>query len=413
MVEPDARPPAGNAKYMDHKWTAHSESENRGFVDVKEGTLVKLSAATQTVQVESLIDLICVHAPELDVNHIRVEATSLNWIYNFVREHYGCRRTARQMMQKMTTLKRRPGEKLNAYWNRFKGFYFENRIRANDDIKIKTSPSAQLSSALQDEEGERYRLSSDIVLCLWMCHPELPAEIEKMHSSKLETQDVASLEREIMTKANIALEQLENRNPSVRRTNTYRPPNRKPGPQASAKTQGKTRKPTKTDHFCSSCLRNPATKGQAQEHYIKDCPYLSQSDRDYILKLHDKALLNRLVSPEERDPSVSVRFMDMVESYYDLASPNVNQIGLQEDDLLPDAEGPSSGCLNALADLDIEHRVVRISGDTPYWQSKVQETVLTRHVSISPSTSFPARIWVDGNKDLSVQEDIVVDTGCT
>ena len=69
------------SKYMDLTWTAHSSDENRGFADARNAAgQITVSATAQSTQVEALIDLICTYAPELDVFHIRAEATSLHWI---------------------------------------------------------------------------------------------------------------------------------------------------------------------------------------------------------------------------------------------------------------------------------------------------------------------------------------------
>ena len=158
-------------RYMDLTWTAHCSDVNRGFTDST--TDANLTKKVQSTQVEALIDLVCVNVPEIDINHIRSEATSLNWIYNYIREHYGVKRTGRQMMQKFGVLQRKEGERLNSFWNRFQGFYAENRIRKDDEIKISNS-EGRLITATADEKGERYRLSSDIVTCLYLAHPELP-----------------------------------------------------------------------------------------------------------------------------------------------------------------------------------------------------------------------------------------------
>ena len=379
------------SKYMDLTWTAHSQNESRGFSDTKNAAgQIVATKQSQSTQVESLIDLMCTYAPELDVFHIRAEATSLQWIYSFIRDHYGCRRTGRQMLQKMSVLKRKEGERLNAYWNRFKGFYAENRIRKDDAIKI--SKDNTIVTADCDENGERYRLSSDIVLCLHMAHPDLPAEVEKLLSSKLEYQDLASLEREVFVKANIALEQLDRKGPSVRRTQP--PPQENfhmSRPTNQAKTSTRLRRPTKADHYCSSCLRNPATREQAHTHFIKDCHHLSQSDRDYITKLHDRALQNRLLAVEERDPDLSVRFIGMVESYYGLEA-QVRQIS--PDGLLPDGEQVNTDLSDALADAGVGVSVVRLSGETPF-----------------SSPCFTASI--ESETGSQVDQNIVVDTGCT
>ena len=124
-----------------------------GFEDHE--TNANMTAQVQTTQVEALIDLVCVNVPEIDINHIRAEATSLGWIYRYIREHYGVKRTGRQMMQKFGVLQRKDGERLNSFWNRFQGFYAENRIRKDDEIKI-TNSDGRLINAPADEKGERY-----------------------------------------------------------------------------------------------------------------------------------------------------------------------------------------------------------------------------------------------------------------
>ena len=257
---------------MDLTWSAHCVDVNRGFQDHE--TDRNLTKQVQSTQVEALIDLVCYNVPEIDINHIRSEATSLQWIYNYIREHYGVKRTGRQMMQKFGVLQRKQGERLNSFWNRFQGFYAENRIRKNDEIKI-TNNEGKLISAPKDEIGERYRLSSDIVTCLYLAHPELPKEVEKMLISKLENQDVASLQREIFVKANIALEQLDQR-ASIKRAQPYLAatrPRSLPSRPHIDRNAGTKRKPRKPEHYCSACLRSQNNRDSASSHFIKDCPY--------------------------------------------------------------------------------------------------------------------------------------------
>ena len=43
---------------------------------------------------------------------------------------------------------------------------------------------------------------------------------------------------------------------------------------------------------------------------------MSQSDREYITALHDRALRNRLVDPSDRDTDIGVAFIGLVEEYY-------------------------------------------------------------------------------------------------
>ena len=119
-----------------------------------------------------------------------------------------------------------------------------------------------------------------------------------------------------------------------------------PPPQENLHMWPRLRRPTKADHYCSSCLKNPATREQAKTHFIKDCHHLSQSDRNYITKLHDRALQNRLLAVEDRDPDLSVRFIGMVESYYGLEA-KVRQTS--PDDLSANGEESKTNLSDALA----------------------------------------------------------------
>ena len=159
----------------------------------------------------------------------------------------------------------------------------------------------------------------------------------------------------------------------------------------------------KPEHFCSACLRSQNNKDAASSHFIKDCPYLSNSDKSYILGLYDKALRNRLVSPSERDHDISVRFIDLVESYYGL-EPEVQQINnFTPDDLLADNGGPSAEVCAALQDLDVS--VVRVSHRF--------DPVSLRRVCVTPSPTFTTEIVVHDGSGRCVSEKCVVDTGCT
>ena len=398
------------AKYMDLVWTSHSASETRGFQNVvDDNNTVTATAETQSTQVGALIDLLCSYAPELDNAHIRSEAVSLLWIYNYIREHYGCKRTGRQMMSKFSTLKRRPNERLNAYWNRWQGFWAENRIRQGDEIKI--SDGNNIVTAARDEIGERYRLSSDIVACLYFAHEDLPAEVEQMLSHRLETQDVASLQKEIFTKANIALEKLEKTRPSVRRANftPRRQPqqggNRRSTQGASSTSRRAPRKPSKPEHFCSTCSQSASHKDQASTHFMKDCPYLSESDRAYILKLYDKALSHRLLTIEEWDDDMTPQFVDLVEDNYGLSSElESRQLALTPADIV-NTSGPSDAVTTALSNFGLNASVV-------LFQDGDIDAITLKRIGIESSPSFTADFKCRNSAE-TIKQSCIVDSGCT
>ena len=69
-----------------------------------------------------MLETILSFIPEIAPSAVLPKATSLDWLYDHVRKHYGCARTGRDMMDKFETLERKPGESLAAYWSRFVAF---------------------------------------------------------------------------------------------------------------------------------------------------------------------------------------------------------------------------------------------------------------------------------------------------
>ena len=149
--------------------------------------------------------------PEIAPSAVIPKATSLDWLYNLVRKHYGCERTGRDMMDKFKTLERKPGEKLTAYWSRFVAFHEDNRIKKDDKLRIDGG------TATTTEEQCRYSQSSELVLFLYMAHHLLLERMKGILHHKLQDQDVASLRDTILERGQSVLDELEGSHASVNR----------------------------------------------------------------------------------------------------------------------------------------------------------------------------------------------------
>ena len=159
-----------NTQFKDMMLQEWSTGTNRGFSDEKIGDKT-ITAASKSNLVENMLEQIVGFMPEIAPSAIIPKATSLNWVYEHLRTHYGCARTGRDMMRKYKTLQCKPGERLRPYWSRYVAFYEENYIKANDKLKVDNTTAAA------DEPENRYSLSSDIVMFLYMAHPQLPYKI--------------------------------------------------------------------------------------------------------------------------------------------------------------------------------------------------------------------------------------------
>ena len=106
---------------MNINWTAQSIEPNRGFEDKEVGgKMIKKEAWSNLVG--DMLEQVIGFVPDIALSAITPKATSLKWVYDHLREHYGCARTGRDMMLKYKTLQRKPGERLRVYWSRYIAF---------------------------------------------------------------------------------------------------------------------------------------------------------------------------------------------------------------------------------------------------------------------------------------------------
>ena len=138
-------------------WTAQEISETRGLekmtINGKEHTPEQAS-----ILVGDMLEAIISAVPEVTLSDVTSGATSLQWVYDFLRHHYGCERTGMDVLLRFETLERKPREKITSYWSRFKGFYQDNRIKKDDKLKIDDKKA-------QEDEKQR-RLQQRFLFCL-------------------------------------------------------------------------------------------------------------------------------------------------------------------------------------------------------------------------------------------------------
>ena len=151
------------------------------------------------VAVGDMLETILSFVPEVTQSAVLGKATSLQWLYDYLRKHYGCERTGSDMMNRFETLERKPGEKVTSYWSRFMGFYEDNRIKKDDKLTIDNA------KATADETQCRFSKSTELALFLHMTHPQLPERMAQIFHNKLKDRDVASLQEQILDRCQSVL----------------------------------------------------------------------------------------------------------------------------------------------------------------------------------------------------------------
>ena len=93
-------------------WTAKDSDENRGFTD--QTTTGSKSANEMSTLVGDMLETILTLVPEITQTAVLGKATSLQWMYDYLRKHYGCERTGSDMPNRFETLERKPGENMSS-----------------------------------------------------------------------------------------------------------------------------------------------------------------------------------------------------------------------------------------------------------------------------------------------------------
>ena len=87
---------------MPKTWTAKNESETRGLPDQTIGSKPHSGAEVCTL-VGDMLETILTLVPEITQTAVLGKATSLQWIYDYLRKHYGCERTGSDMLNRFET----------------------------------------------------------------------------------------------------------------------------------------------------------------------------------------------------------------------------------------------------------------------------------------------------------------------
>ena len=274
-------------------WTAKDSDENRGFTEQTTIGSKAYTANEMSTLVGDMLETILTLVPEITQTAVLGKATSLQWMYDYLRKHYGCERTGSDMLNRFETLERKPGEKMSSYWSRFMGFYEENRIKKDDKLTLDGAKAAV------DEKQCRFNKSAELSLFLHMAHPQLPKRMAQIFGNKLKDKDLASLQEQILDRCQSVLDEIEGSHTTVNRMDYQQRPQRsryfqprappdgrqsqRPNQRSRGATQryytpSPTRAPKHPDNYCFICLRD--RKPDASNHFLRQCPQLPQRERE-------------------------------------------------------------------------------------------------------------------------------------
>ena len=249
-------PPDGVHKTWEMKTTAQPY---RGLpadgAPIKEAD--RLSASQKNTQLELMLGYIAGYASVISRNSIVKTSTSLNDVWQKLREYYSFASSGSQFLD-LAAIRLNADEKFERLYQRIATFYDDNLLTINCGILHHGK------EVTVDEEITPSVENTIVVLWLNCINPGLPGLVKQKFGSELRHKTLASLKPEISQNIPTLLEELKSYDETkVQRMSTYHTP----FPQRSQRS-------TK---FCALC--DARKKPGAYTHNLPECPNINQRDK--------------------------------------------------------------------------------------------------------------------------------------
>ena len=262
------------APFIDSVWEIKSVP-HRGLTDDTEGTTRKTSAQKCYI-LNHLLGLIVSYCPENIRLEIDRKATSLKWIWNRVRRHYGFTKSEGSFLKLSNISKLGEGERYETFFQRIMSHLYDNLLTTDSGIIF--------DGAEVNEDEAMSPTTERLAVYLWLTSIDsrLPMYVSRVYAHDLMTkslkdlqpqicQNLDSLLMELSTQEEIKINYSRLRNNKFRGYSDRNP--QRPGPSSQ-----------KSCAFCKACKK--AYLG----HDINSCWQLSKFDKAEIAKAFNVAV---------------------------------------------------------------------------------------------------------------------------
>ena len=159
------------------------------------------TAAQKEEQLNFMLEQVASFAPVISRNSIVKNSTSLDDIWQKLRQHYNFQTTGAQFLD-VVDIKKGPDEYPEELYERLLAFY-------EDSLLTSTSGITHHGDAITDDEDLTPTLENTIiVIWLQLIHPGLPHLVKQRYGSELKNKTVASLKEEISSSLKHLLDEL-------------------------------------------------------------------------------------------------------------------------------------------------------------------------------------------------------------
>ena len=263
-----------------------STSPTRGFTDDADTVANHQTKEQKCANLDLMLGQIANYATIISRNQITKSSTSLNDIWNKIREHYGFHQTGSRFLD-LSAIRLEVSERPEDLYQRLLSFF-------EDNLQFSGSTVTHHNVAPTTDE-EITPTVENVTVLLWLerLHVSLPALIKQRYGSELRNKSLASLKSEISLAMSSLLEEAKSSGEArVLRTFDSRK-SRSSGSEQRDRSSGsggqhnnrdRTDKSTR-GRFC--CLCRSANRSGWDSHYLSQCKFVPEADRRRMSKMRN------------------------------------------------------------------------------------------------------------------------------
>ena len=255
---------------VDFTWLKKSATNpNRGLQDdtdpIREAN--RKSAAQKNAQLDLMLGQIASWCPIISRNSIIKNSTSLNDIWQTIRQHYGFQKTGAHFLD-LADIKLKAGEKPQDLFQRLMAFFEDNLLPSNGDITH--------HGAIPEAEEDMSPSLENTIILMWLqlINPSLPHIVKQKYGAELRNKTLASLKPEISQALPSLLDEIRSIEDTkvLRTASSHTQYNRRPMPTYQTPRQRQVKSCT----LCKAAGRTHNT------HFMSSCKYLPDADKRAI-----------------------------------------------------------------------------------------------------------------------------------
>ena len=252
------------APFLEATWERKSRANpHRAFTD--DGAEIPVASRRTSTQkntiVEMMLGQVANYCPGISRNSIVKNSTSLSYVWQIIRQHYGFQTSGSHFLD-FDHIRPAPDERPEDLFQRLTSFIDDSLLTADSHISHHGIPPTE------DEEVSPTLENLIVLTWLRLLHPSLPKLVKQRYGTELRSRTLASIKPEISQALDSLLDELGNE-ASINQTFTRPQYNQRRPPQP---------RPRRRCSLCSQ-MKRPNT-----DHFLSRCPFLSESDRKYMVK---------------------------------------------------------------------------------------------------------------------------------